>query len=108
MAGAEAQQQARAEGAKIIAEQEAVARQAQQQELAALEQRKAAARAGVVSALTAGIAGGAEAGLGLAADYQMKELEYTKQAEVEGKRLQAAALNSGLYSQEELDALLGG
>jgi len=108
MAGAEAGQQARAEGAKIIAAQEVAARQAQQQELAALEQRKAAARAGVVSALTGGIVGGAEAGLGLAADYQMKELEYTKQAEIEGKRLQSAALNSGLYSQEELDALLGG
>jgi hypothetical protein len=108
VAGAEAQQQARAEGAKIIAEQEAAARQAQQQELAGLQAQQGAARAGVVSALTGGIAAGAEAGLGMAAQYQMQELEYTKQAEIEGQRLQAAALNSGLYSREELDALMGG
>ena len=107
MAGAEAQQAARAEGAKIIAEQEAIARQAQQQELAQLQQQQAAARAGVVSALTGGIAGGAEAGLGLAGQYQMQELEYTKQAELEGQRLQRAALSSGLYTKEELDALMG-
>lgn len=108
LAAAEAQQQSRAEGAKILAQADMEAQARQTQELAALEQRKAAAKAGVVSALTGGIVGGAQAGLGLAADYQMKELEYTKQAELEGRRLQTAALNSGLYSQEELDALLGG
>lgn len=108
LAAAEAQQQSRAEGAKILAQANMEAQARQTQELAALEQRKAAAKAGVVSALTGGIVGGAQAGLGLAADYQMKELEYTKQAELEGRRLQTAALNSGLYSQEELDALLGG
>jgi len=108
LAAAEAQQQSRAEGAKILAQADMEAQARQEQERQALEQRKAAAKAGVVSALTAGIVGGAQAGLGLAADYQMKELEYTKQAEIEGRRLQTAALTSGLYSQEELDALLGG
>lgn len=108
MAGAEAAQQARAEGAKIIAEQEAQARMAQQQELANLQAMQSAARSGVVSALTGGIAGGAEAALGMAAQYQMQELEYTRQAALEGQRLQAAALTSGLYTREELDALMGG
>ncbi len=108
MAGAEAAQQARAEGAKVIAEQEAQARMAQQQELANLQAMQAAARSGVVSALTGGIASGAEAALGMAAQYQMQELEYTRQAALEGQRLQAAALNSGLYTREELDALMGG
>jgi hypothetical protein len=108
LAAAEAQQQSRAEGAKILAQADMEAQARQTQELQALEQRKAAAKAGVVSALTAGIVGGAQAGLGLAADYQTKELEYTKQAEIEGQRLLAAALTSGLSSQEELDALLGG
>ncbi len=108
MAGAEAAQQARAEGAKVIAEQEAQARMAQQQELANLQAMQAAARSGVVSALTGGIASGAEAALGMAAQYQMQELEYTRQAALEGQRLQASALNSGLYTREELDALMGG
>jgi hypothetical protein len=71
LAASEAQQQSRAEGAKILAQANMEAQARQTQELAALEQRKAA-------------------------------------AEVEGRRLQTAALNSGLYSQEELDALLGG
>lgn len=79
MAGAEAGQQARAEGAKIIAEQEAAARQAQQQELAALEQRKAAARAGVVSALTGGLVEGAMAGVGLVAEDAMKQQEFERE-----------------------------
>lgn len=108
MAGAEAAQQARAEGARIISEQEAMARQQQRQELAALQQMQGAARAGVVSALTGGLAAGAEGALNLAAQYQMQELEYTRQAELEGQRLQAAALNSGLYTRDELDALMGG
>lgn len=108
MAGAEAQQQVRAEGARMIAEQEAIARQQQRQELAALQQQQAAARAGIASALTGGLVEGAQAGLGMAAQYQLAELEYTKQAEIEGQRLQTAALSSGLYTQDELDALLGG
>lgn len=108
MAGAEAQQQVRAEGARMIAEQEAIARQQQRQELAALQQQQAASRAGMISALTGGLVEGAQAGLGMAAQYQLSELEYTKQAEIEGQRLQTAALSSGLYTQDELDALLGG
>jgi hypothetical protein len=108
MAGAEAQQQVRAEGARLIAEQEALARQQQRQEMAALQQQQAQARAGIASALTAGLVEGAQAGLGMAAQYQLAELEYTKQAEIEGQRLQTAALSSGLYTQEELDALQGG
>ncbi len=108
MAGAEAQQMARAEGARAIADADAAAKAAQKAELAALQQQQAQAKAGAISALTGGVVSGAQAGLGIAANYQMKELEYTRQAKIEGQKLQSAALNSGLYSKEEIDALLGG
>lgn len=102
MAGAEAAQQARAEGAKVIAEQEAQARMAQQQELANLQAMQAAARSGVVSALTGGIAGGAEAALGMAAQYQMQELEYTKLAEIEANKILSAAKSTGTTTEERI------
>lgn len=99
MAGAEAGQQARAEGAKIIAAQEAAARQAQQQELAALEQRKAAARAGVVSALTGGIVGGAEAGLGLAAEDALREQEFEREQGLLQYELEQGAVTGKKYDR---------
>ena len=102
MAGAEAAQQARAEGAKVIAEQEAQARMAQQQELANLQAMQAAARSGVVSALTGGNASGAEAALGMAAQYQMQELEYTKLAEIEANKILSAAKSTGTTTEERI------
>ena len=108
MAGAEAQQAARAEGARIIAEQEAAARQAQRQEMAALQAQQGAARAGVISALTGGVTAGAQAGIDLAGQYQLAELEYTKQAEIAAQRLDADARAAGVYLDEEYEALYGG
>jgi hypothetical protein len=108
LAQAEAQQASRTEGAKVLADAQMQAQALQTQELAALEQRKAAAKAGVVSALTGGIVEGAQAGIGIAAQNAAAEQEFTRQAKLEGQRVQAAALASKLYTREELDALLGG
>ena len=107
MAGAEAQQRSRAEGAKIIGEQEALARQQQQQEIAALQQQQGAARAGVVSALTGGIAAGAEGALNLAAQDYMQQKEFQREAKLEEQRLFRAAVSAGLATREEYEALRG-
>lgn len=97
MAAAEAQQQSRAEGAKILndANQAALARQTQ--ELQALEARKAAAQAGVVSALTGGIVGGAQAGLGLKAEEAMAQTKFEQELILEGERLKRAAIQGRRY-----------
>jgi hypothetical protein len=79
LAASEAQQQSRAEGAKILAQANMEAQARQTQELAALEQRKAAAKAGVVSALTGGIVGGAQAGLGLVAQDALDQQEFERE-----------------------------
>jgi len=79
MAGAEAQQQARAEGAKIIGEQEALARQQQQQEIAALQGMQGAARSEMIKALTGGIAEGAQAGLNFAMQDAMQQKEFERE-----------------------------
>lgn len=107
LAQSEAQQQSRAEGARALADAQMQAGALQTQELAALEQRKAAAKAGVASALTGGIVEGAQAGLALKAGEAESELEFTRQAKLEGQRVKAAALSSGLYSREEYDAAYG-
>jgi hypothetical protein len=79
LAAAEAQQQSRAEGAKVLAQADMEAQARQTQELQALEQRKAAAKAGVVSSLTAGIVGGAQAGLGLVAQDALDQQEFDRE-----------------------------
>lgn len=107
-AGAEAAQQARAEGARLIAEQEAMARQQQRQELAALQQMQGAARAGVVSALTGGLAAGAEGAINLAAQDAMQQAQYEREAVLEQQRLFREALGAGLVEQSEYEAFLGG
>ena len=103
-AGAEAAQQARAEGARLIAEQEAAAKQAQRQELATLAAQQGAARAGVISALTGGIVSGAEGGAAIVGPEMMKQAEYERQAKLEQQRIYEAALGSGYLSQAEFAA----
>lgn len=107
MAGAEAAQQARAEGARLIAEQEALARQAQRQEMANLQQMQGAARSGVVSALTGGLAAGAEGALNLAAQDYMQQAQFEREALLEQQRLFREAMASGIYTKEELEAFEG-
>lgn len=107
MAGAEAAQQARAEGARVIAEQEALARQAQRQEMAALQQMQGAARSGVISALTGGIASGAEGALNFAAQDAMQQAQFEQEALLERERLFREAVNANLVTESDYEAFMG-
>ena len=100
LAAAEAQQQSRAEGAKILNDAQMQAQARQSQELAALEQRKAAAKAGVVSALTGGIVGGAQAGLGLVAQDALDQQEFEREQTLMLEELKRGGQVSKRYNDQ--------
>ena len=108
MAGQEAEQQARVQGEQIIAEQESAARQAQQAELMGLAQQEAASKAGVISALTGGIVEGGQAAVGAGLQYYQEEKQFEREAKLEEARIVRVAADSGLLTQDQVNAFLDG
>lgn len=103
LAQTEAQQDARAAGAALIADQEAQATAAHRAELKALSQGKANSRAGVISALTGGVAEGATAAVDMGAASVMAQQEQEAQAILEEQRIVRAALSAGMLEQDDYD-----
>jgi hypothetical protein len=106
MAGSQAEQEARMAGAEIIAQQEAAARQAQQAEMMNLAQQEAAAKAGVVSALTGGLFEGGQTALNIGMQAQAQQAEFEFEAEMERQRVLREAVSSGLMSPDEFNAFM--
>lgn len=95
MAGAQAEQEARAAGAQIIAQQEAAATAAQQAELMGLQQQQAAAKAAAISALTGGIAEGGQMALTAGMQAQAQQAALDLEAERGINQIAAAAAAAG-------------
>jgi len=104
VAQADAEQQARVAGAEIIGAQETAAKQAQQQELAALTSQQAQAKAGMWSALTGGIVEGGQAAveIGLTDEAQEQELEIAQLKA--GMEIEAAAESTGGMTKKSKDS----